>query len=98
MRDLLRTELTRLRWRRAVLMLTVGAVVLPLLLLATVLYETRPVSDAELAGARQQATELASSRGTQRELARCTKRPDQYGVPDYTASCEEAVLPSPSGS
>ncbi len=41
MRGLL-VELTRLRWRRAVLLLLVAVVVLPALLLATTAWNTRP--------------------------------------------------------
>ena len=44
----LRVELTRLRWRRAVLLLLVGAVVLPALLFAGTAWNTRPMSEAEV--------------------------------------------------
>ena len=41
-------ELTRLRWRRAVVILLVGCVVIPALLWAGLAWSTRPVSDAEI--------------------------------------------------
>ena len=40
----LRVELTRLRWRRAVLLLLVAAVVLPALLLAGTAWNSRPIT------------------------------------------------------
>ena len=41
-------ELTRLRWRRAILLLLVAVVVLPALLFASTAWNTRPMSDSEI--------------------------------------------------
>ena len=67
----LRVELTRLRWRRAVLLLLLAAVVLPALLLAGTAWETRPMSDADL-------DRILADRYAAREVERCERRPDQY--------------------
>lgn len=67
-------ELTRLRWRRAILLLLVAVVVLPALLFASTAWNTRPMSDSEV-------DSLLSERYAQREVTRCEKRPEQYS--DY---------------
>ncbi|MBS2938030.1 hypothetical protein KDN32_09780 [Nocardioides sp. J2M5] len=84
---LVRTEITRLRWRRAVLVLLAAAVVVPLLIAAGTAWSTRPYSDAEVA----QATELARSQpGFDREVRRCEKHPRRTGVAD-AADCEAQI-------
>ncbi|WP_435741634.1 hypothetical protein [Nocardioides sp. SYSU DS0663] len=85
MRSLLRVELTRLRWRRAVVLLLVGCVVAPAVIAIATAWNTRPTSEGERAGF------LASS---QREIARCEKHPRQYGVRPARAAdrCEERIL------
>ncbi len=93
---LLRVELTRLRWRRAVLLLILTALVLPALVVAVTLWSTRPVDAAELQRVEQQVAEEIRSEDVQRELQRCLDRPRRYGVPpdaDVQATCEEYVLP-----
>lgn len=67
----LRVELTRLRWRRAVLLLLVASVALPALLLAGTAWSSRPMSDADVDA-------LLSDRFAQREVTRCERRPEQY--------------------
>ena len=64
-------ELTRLRWRRAVLLLLGAAVVLPALLLAGTAWETRPMSDADVEA-------VLDDRYAQREVARCERDPDRF--------------------
>ena len=64
-------ELTRLRWRRAVLLLLVGAVVLPALLLAGTAWNTRPVSEADVDA-------ILSDRYAREEVDRCERRPERY--------------------
>ena len=49
---LLRVELTRLRWRRAIVVLLVACVAVPLVLLAGYAWDTRPFSDADIARGR----------------------------------------------
>ncbi|HYF72660.1 MAG TPA: ABC transporter permease subunit [Nocardioides sp.] len=80
---LVRVELTRLRWRRAVLALVLLAVVIPALIGAARAWSTRPVSDDELAGvAREQAA----------EIERCVDKPRRYfGLPKDEVSEERCT-------
>ncbi len=71
MRRLVAVELTRLRWRRAVLLLVAGAVLLPALIGLARIWDTRPVSDTEKA----QIVQLS-----QGEINACADRPRQYGI------------------
>ena len=71
MRRLVGVELTRLRWRRAVLLLVAGAVLLPALIGLARVWDTRPVSDTERAQIVQQS---------QGQINACVDRPRQYGV------------------
>ncbi|MFA6298591.1 MAG: hypothetical protein WC642_05455, partial [Nocardioides sp.] len=79
---LLHVELTRLRWRRAVLLLLAAAVVVPTLIAATLIWDTRPPSQVQL--------DVARANGAA-EIARCEKRPGQFGVSDRDR-CEEQVV------
>jgi len=93
---LLGVELTRLRWRRAVLALLAAAVVIPAFVFGAIAWETRPVTSADLAQA-QQMVEQERDRGyVRRSLERCLERPEEFGVidtDDLQAACEEVVLP-----
>jgi ABC-type transport system involved in multi-copper enzyme maturation permease subunit len=82
---LVRVELTRFRWRRAVLALLLLAIVVPALIAASRVWSTRPVSQGEL----DRAAQSASS-----EIERCLKRPQQYGVRPATAEsgCEDTIV------
>ena len=71
MRALLRVEATRLRWRRAVVLLLVAAVAVPALVLASVAWSTRPVSEAE-------ADQILSERYVAKEVRRCERQPENY--------------------
>ena len=90
---LVRTELTRLRWRRAVLLLVAAAVVIPALVWATTVWNTRPYSEEDLRQAREQAM---SQPGFERELIRCEKRPQRYGA-ESAAACEQLMISNWSG-
>ncbi|MEZ5091220.1 hypothetical protein [Nocardioides sp.] len=90
---LTRTELRRLRWRRAVLLLVAAAIVIPGLVWATSVWSTRPYSDAEIQRAREQAL---SQPGFERDVARCERHPHRYGA-DSAADCEEQMVTSWSG-
>ncbi len=88
---LVQVELTRLRWRRAVLLLVGAAIVIPLVVLAVRAYETRPVSDADRARAEVFAEE---QRGfLEEEIQRCLRRPAAYGIdPDRAPTqCERRL-------
>jgi ABC-2 type transport system permease protein len=84
---LVRTELTRLRWRRAVIVLFAAAVVVPLLIAIGTVWETRPYSEAEIAQGREAAQ---AQPGFHKEVRRCEKHPRRFGVRDASA-CEDQV-------
>jgi hypothetical protein len=91
MSRLMLLELTRLRWRRAVLMLLGACVVVPLFVLGSHAWSTRPVSDADLARAQAQVDRDLADPGYQREVERCERRPDRYGV--SPEECAEMMAP-----
>lgn len=82
MRRLFRVELTRLRWRRAVILLLLAAVVVPAFIAFSVIWDTRPPSQAELDQVRSSAAP---------EIARCERHPNRFGVPKAEL-CEEQIL------
>jgi ABC-2 type transport system permease protein len=76
---LLGVELTRLRWRRACLVLLAASVLVPAVIWAGTVWGTRPYSDAEV----RQATEQAQAQqGFDQEVRRCERTPEQYLPPD----------------
>lgn len=77
---LLALELTRLRWRRAVIVLLAGAALVTIVVFAGTAWTTRPVSDAELREAQAQVDRELESPAFQRQVQRCEKHPDRYGV------------------
>ncbi|WP_205473565.1 hypothetical protein [Nocardioides sp. SYSU D00038] len=95
MTALVLVELLRLRWRRAVLLLVAAAFVIPAILLATTLWGTRPVSDAELRSAQEQAAAAAESPQLQLDIADCEADPEGWGV-DASTTCEEMLVPQAS--
>ncbi|WP_395659735.1 hypothetical protein [Nocardioides sp.] len=82
---LLGVELTRLRWRRAVLLLLLLAVALPALVGVSRVWSTRPVTESEIASARQLGAE---------EISRCAEHPRRYGLPKDAseARCSDLVV------
>lgn len=92
---LLKVELNRLRWRRAVVILLAAAIVVPIVIFIAVAHDTRPVSDAEIAEVERMVSEEAESPYVQRELKRCLRTPENYGMPpaDVQQFCEDNVLP-----
>jgi ABC-2 type transport system permease protein len=91
---LLKVELTRLRWRRAVVVLLVACVALPLVLLAGYAWETRPISDADVAQAKELAAQDADQPWIAQEVAACEADPEMYLGPDGVATdCAEAITP-----
>lgn len=78
-------ELTRLRWRRAVIALLLLAVVIPALIAASRLWSTRPVSEDEIASV---------TRDSAGEIAQCAKHPNHFGLPrkaDEQACADQIV-------
>lgn len=76
---LLKVELTRLRWRRAVVVLLAGCVLIPAVIFAGVAWNTRPVSDADLRQAQQQVEE--QNRMMRGDLENCEANPAQFDIP-----------------
>ncbi|GAB3087716.1 ABC transporter permease subunit [Nocardioides zeae] len=87
---LLGVELTRLRMRRAVLVLVLVGLVVPVLIAASQLWNTRPVSDGDRAWAEQQA-----ERDYQDALElvdECVEAPESYGYGGEAGSDEAREL------
>ena len=78
---LLAVELTRLRWRRAVVILLVGCVVIPALLWAGLAWSTRPVSDAEIQQAKEHGRPEQRGPASGSSTSASPARSD-FGVPD----------------
>jgi hypothetical protein len=78
-------ELTRLRWRRAVLILLLLAVVIPAIIAAARVWSTRPVTADEI------ATVISNNA---QDIARCEKHPNQYGVPKAAGeqACTDLIV------
>ncbi len=89
---LLGLELTRLRWRRAVLLLLIACVAIPVIIFSTLAWSTRPVSDADLQHAQEQVDRDRADPGFQRDIARCEKRPNRYGAASAT-ECAQIMGP-----
>jgi len=90
---LLRVELTRLRWRRGILVLGLVCLVLPAIIWAGLAWSTRPVSDADIDRAEKQMAE--QSRFYERDIRQCIKHPERYGAPedDPEEQCREMLEP-----
>ncbi|WP_134741538.1 hypothetical protein [Nocardioides sp. 503] len=98
MRSLLRVELTRLRWRRAILLLLVAVVAVPVVFGVAVALETVPPTASDRATAARQAEQEAEQPYVEDELANCQDSPQDYGVGDASdleAACEEMIVPRP---
>lgn len=93
---LLLVELSRLRSRRAVVLLLLGAALLTALLAGTTAWETRPVTPADRAAAEARAEAEAEQPYVRQEIARCERNPGRYlGPRAGAAGCAEAILPRP---
>ena len=87
---LLTVELTRLRWRRAVVILLAASVVLPALLWAGLAWNTRPVSDAEIREAKEMVARNAEM--NEQQIKDCIANPSDFGIPpgdDPATTCPE---------
>ncbi|MFS3130524.1 ABC transporter permease subunit [Nocardioides sp. Bht2] len=96
MKNLIQVELTRLRWRRAAIVMFLVAIVAPLLIASAVLWETRPISDADIADAKQEAEQSAAMWRDNYE--RCVSHPedfDQAPGDDLAQRCQEWTGYSP---
>jgi ABC-2 type transport system permease protein len=89
---LLAVELTRLRWRRAVLVLLATCIVMPAVIFAVTAWNTRPVSAAELRAAQRQVDAVIKEHGMRREIKVCEQHPERFGVSSADA-CATQVGP-----
>ncbi len=92
MKDLVVVELTRLRWRRAVLVLLVACLLVPVAIWAGAARNTRPFSDADIAQAERLAQMDADQPWVEQEIAACEEEPEAYGGPDI--DCAAMITPS----
>lgn len=92
---LLVVELTRLRLRRAVLVLLGVAAVIAILMFAATAWDSRPVAGDDLAQAEKQAEADATQPWVKQALADCQENPGDFGLPGTAteADCEEMVVP-----
>lgn len=89
---LIGVELTRLRWRRAVVILLAGCALVTIVVFAGTAWSTRPVSDEELRSAQAQVDAERDDPMYQRDIRRCEKHPDRYGMP-RASLCEKRMGP-----
>lgn len=85
MMRLVRVELTRLRWRRAIVALLLAAVVVPALIAGSRIWATRPISQEEID---------AAARTGAAEIQQCISRPRDFGLsPDGAEQqCRDMVV------
>lgn len=97
MNRLLKVELLRLRWRRAVLILAAAAILVPVLIGAAVAWNTRPLSGPEQQRINQQVQQATENDGSKRRYEKCLKNPDRFGAnaADPQADCSTFFLPQP---
>ncbi|MFJ9315554.1 hypothetical protein ACIRN4_15280 [Pimelobacter simplex] len=96
---LLRVELLRLVRRRAVLVLLVGAVAVPVVMGVAVTLNTRPPSAAAVADAERQVEQELQSSWYAESLAQCTENPSEFGIDSTDAGeierqCTEQLEPT----
>lgn len=87
-------ELTRFRSRRAIALTLLATFLLTAFIAGSTIWETRPVSAAEMARAEALAQQEAQQPYVQRELRRCERHPERY-TPDASMDCADVVLPRP---
>ena len=96
MMRLIRVELTRLRWRRAVVALIGLAIVIPAVIGFSRVWDTRPPSAERQASIDAMIEKESNRKGVQRQLAKCLDDPDGWGIEpgdDPVVRCEDWVLP-----
>jgi len=92
---LLLVELTRLRWRRAIFLLLLACVVVPLVLLVGQAWNTRPFSEADIASAKEMAAQEMSQPYLEEQIADCEATPENYLGPGGVATdCAQAMTPT----
>ena len=93
---LLRVELSRFFSRRAVVLLLLAAALLTALIAGSTIWNTRPVSAADLASAKAQVEQQVSSPEFQEDLQTCRDNPEQFFGPGSTSTdCDQSLVPRP---
>ena len=89
---LLLVELRRLSWRNAVRLLSLAAVVIPLIMLVSLAWSTRPVTDADLKRAEAEIAAMQAENADMvaQDLEMCTQHPRDWGIDPDTADVEAA--------
>ncbi|HET6624929.1 MAG TPA: hypothetical protein VFG63_00935 [Nocardioidaceae bacterium] len=91
---LLLVELNRFRSRRAIALMLLAAALVAAILATTTIYESRPLTDSDIAAAQAQADAEAQQPYVQRDLARCEKHPRRFMGPGATVEdCEPNIVP-----
>ncbi len=87
-------ELTRFRSRRAIVLMVLAAAVLTGFMAGATIWETRPISEKDIAAAQQMAEQEAQQPYIKREIARCEKNPERFLGDNGTADrCAEQMAP-----
>lgn len=95
---LLLVELTRLRWRRAVLALVALSILIPAFVAWGEIHNTRPYSQAEIDQATSRVkADVDQDKFFERNVRQCAKHPAGFGVDvpdggDANAACEAQML------
>jgi hypothetical protein len=99
MMRLAKVEITRLLWRRAVLVLLAASIVIPVVIGVATVWNTRPPSAEEKARIEALVAEERARPSVERDLEACLEQPSNWGInpdtDDVPARCEEYVLPQP---
>lgn len=92
---LLGLELTRLRWRRAVVVLVAACVLVSAVIWVAMAFNTRPVTEADVRQAQEQVQIELQQPYIRDEIERCIERPEDYGAStdDPEATCREFIEP-----
>lgn len=94
----LAVELTRLRWRRAVLALVVLSILIPAFVAWGEIHNTRPYSQQEVDQATAAVKEqIGTEKFFERQVRQCVNNPDDYGVTvkdgaDVSQACEAQTV------
>ena len=91
---LIRVELTRLRWRRAVVTLLTAGLLIPLIVLGATLWNNRPVTDGERREAARTAAQEADQPFVRDQIEDCEGSPEDFGVAS-AQECEAMLTPQP---
>lgn len=89
---LLLVELTRFRARRAIVLLLLAAALLTVVVAGATAWDTRPLTDADVAAAEQQARDEASQPYVREQVEECEEDPEEFGA-TTVEDCVEMMTP-----